>query len=169
MMIRRGGTLSGWCAPGPEGYPPPLRRRALLQWTAALLVCAAGSPPRARAAGTSAEFDLVSFAEVLAALGGQPVEEAALQIRVPDAVEDGGFVPVEVSCDLPDTRSIYLLAESNPYPLVARYDLPEGTQPFLATRIRVQASCRLYAVARTGDQLVWDSAYTRITRGGCGD
>lgn len=168
MTIARVDTMSVWSAPDLERGAAP-RRREVLRWTAALLLGGPGLTQRAHAAGDAAAFDLVSFADVLAALGGPPVDAPSLQFSVPDAVEDGAFVPIEVSSDLPETRTIYLLSESNPYPLVARLDVPDGTDPFLETRIRVQASGRLYAVVRTPQQLAWTSAYTRITRGGCGD
>ena len=77
-------------------------------------------------------------------------------------------VPVEVTSHLPDAQSIYLISESNPFPLVARLDFPEGTVPYVATRIKVAQSCNIYAVVRTGNQLVWTSKATQVTIGGCG-
>jgi sulfur-oxidizing protein SoxY len=122
---------------------------------------AASGDERAFAAGT--------LAQVLEALGATPVADGAhLTITVPGFVENGAIVPVEVASQLPGPQSIYIISESNPYPLVAHVSFPDGTEPFIATRIKVAQSCNLYAVVNAGGQVYTAAAPTRVSIGGCG-
>jgi len=77
-------------------------------------------------------------------------------------------VPVEVTSHLAGAQTLYVIAEANPYPMVARFNVPEGTDPYLATRIKVAQSCNIYAVVRSGEQLYWAAKATQVTIGGCG-
>jgi sulfur-oxidizing protein SoxY len=140
----------------------------LLQWAAAVFVGSCLPRGAAQAAAEDSAFAVGSLKEVLGALGGQPAAGTQISIDVPDLVENGAVVPVEVTSDLPGAQSIYIVSEANPFPLVARLDFPEGTVPFIATRIKVAQSCNIYAVVRTGDQFVWASKGTQVTVGGCG-
>jgi len=122
---------------------------------------AASGDERAFAAGT--------LAQVLEALGATPVADGAhLTITVPGFVENGAIVPVEVASQLPGPQSIYIISESNPYPLVAHVSFPDGTEPFIATRIKVAQSCNLYAVVNAGGQVYTAAALARVSIGGCG-
>jgi sulfur-oxidizing protein SoxY len=148
-------------------------RRELLQWAAALflggnLLRGAAQAAGEQAAGEDAAFAAGSLAEVLRALGGQPAAGPQVSVAVPDLVENGAVVPVEVTSHLPGAQSIYIVSESNPLPLIARLYFPDGTPPYFATRIKVAKSCNIYAVVRAGDQLVWASKGTQVTVGGCG-
>ena len=68
-------------------------------------------------------------------------------------VENGAFVPVTVSSALPGTREILLLVDGNPQPVAVRFTIPAGTEPFVATRIRMAGNGTLYAAVRTDDGL----------------
>jgi sulfur-oxidizing protein SoxY len=169
--------MYGWSAavpdPPPRSVPRDARRlrtrRELLQWAGAVFLGCTLLPQRdARAAAEESAFAAGSLADVLRALGGEPAAGPQISLMVPDLVENGAVVPVEVTSHLAGAQSIYLISESNPFPLVARLDFPEGTQPFVATRIKVAQSCNIYAVVRTGGQLVWTSKGTQVTIGGCG-
>jgi sulfur-oxidizing protein SoxY len=144
-------------------------RREALQWAAALFV--GGSLLRfspAYAAGDEFAFAAGSLEDVLSALGGQPASAPEITLAVPDLVENGALVPVQVSSLLPGPQAIYIVSESNPYPLVARFSIPDGTDAFVATRIKVAASCNVYAVIKSGERLYWAAKHTQVTIGGCG-
>ncbi len=60
------------------------------------------------------------------------------------------------------------MVESNPYPLVVRFMMSEGTDPFISTRIKMAQSGSVYAVVKAGNQLYYVSKDTKVTVGGCG-
>jgi sulfur-oxidizing protein SoxY len=168
--------MYGWSAADPDRFADAARhgarrlrtRREVLQWAAALFIGCNLPLAAARAAGEESAFAAGSLADVLRALGGQPAASPQISLGVPDLVENGAVVPVEISSHLPGAQSIFVISESNPLPLVARLDFPDGTLPYFATRIKVAQSCNIYAVVRAGDQLVWASKGTQVTVGGCG-
>ena len=122
----------------------------------------------ALAVDESRAFAAGGLDDVLEALGGRPAEDPQVSIEVPEFVENGALVPVEITSHLPGDQTIYVVSEANPYPLVARFSIPEGTLPFVSTRIKVGASCRVYGIVRAGGSLYWASRPTRVTLGGCG-
>ncbi|MFO6419538.1 thiosulfate oxidation carrier protein SoxY [Hylemonella sp. W303a] len=100
------------------------------------------------------------------------VGESQIQLQVPELAENGAMVPVTVSSRIPDTRQIMLLIDKNPYPLVASFYFPEGTEPSFQTRVKMAESSRVRVLVSAS--LGKDSRYfttskdTRVTLGGCG-
>ena len=139
-----------------------LQRRRLLQGAAAMatLDCAA------RAA--AADAALPGLAEALAALGPAPAPSALITLEAPALAENGALVPITVASALPGTRQITLLVDTNPQPLALQVTLPAGTEPFVATRIRMAASGSVLAVVHTADGVFAASRAIEVAVGGCG-
>jgi sulfur-oxidizing protein SoxY len=148
------------------------RRECLAQWAqgglcAALLAC--GLPGRASPAATPLElaFDATSLERALQAMGEHQVLSREIAITLPEVAEDGAFVAISVSSALPGTSEISIVVEHNPNPLVVQFTLPEGTEPFVATRVKVAASGRVYAVVRAGGKVYANYRELQVQRGGC--
>ncbi len=153
------------CASAPMPRREALKRGSVLL---ALAACGLSAATGAAAAEEEAAFNAASLPEALAALGGKPATRAEINLDIPDLVENGAFVPVTVESRLADTREIFIVVESNPNPLVARFTVPHGTEPFIATRIKMAESCNVYAVVRAGGRLYSAFQRTQVTVGGCG-
>ena len=107
-------------------------------------------PGSALAAWNKGAFDAKTTADAMKALGvANAAESKDIQIRAPEIAENGAVVPVTVSSALPGTREILLLVNVNPEPLALRFAVPAGTEPFVATRIRMAATGTVYAAVRT--------------------
>ena len=156
----------------PDAAQPDAARRAtrrqLLQLAAGLCLGSVLLPGEGAWASEERLFAAGTLEDMLRALGGQPQSGTELSVGVPDLVENGALVPVEVTSHLAGAQTLYVIAEANPYPMVARFNVPEGTDPYLATRIKVAQSCNIYAVVRSGEQLYWAAKATQVTIGGCG-
>ena len=113
-------------------------------------------------------FDATSMATFLKALGSTPIESTAIEFDMPDVAENGAVVPVTVASRLPRTDRIALIVESNPFPLVARFDFEPGTEPFLATRVKLAQTGTAHALVQADGRLYWTSRDTRVVMGGCG-
>jgi len=159
---------------------PTLPRRQALQLLGAALfgtgVCGAAwaqvtaaTPLTAgAAAGMDRAFAAASLHKVLEALNATPLPGEDLRLVVPERVENGGVVPVEITSRYRGPQDIFIISEANPFPLVARFSIPAGTEPFIATRIKVAQSCNIFAVVKTADAFYAVSQPTQVSIGGCG-
>ena len=103
-----------------------------------------------------------------AALGGKPADSKDITITSPDIAENGAVVPIAVTSAIPKTEAIYILVEKNPFPLTASFTIPEGTDPYVATRAKMGESSKVYAVVKADGKLYATSKETKVTLGGCG-
>ena len=114
-------------------------------------------------------FVAKTLAEALGALGAVPAPSALITLEAPALADNGAVVPITVSSALPGTREIVLLVDGNPQPVAARFTIPAGTEPFVATRIRMAGNGTLYAAVRTDDGRLYAAARAiEVTVGGCG-
>jgi sulfur-oxidizing protein SoxY len=127
--------------------------------------------PAARAsargpAGSAGAFAASTFAEAMAALEAAP--SPLITLEVPAIAENGASVPVTVSSALPGTREIVLLVDCNPQPAAAQFGFPAGTEPFVATRIRMAGSGAVVAAVLTDHGVFTASRAVEVIVGGCG-
>jgi len=150
----------------------PMPRRRLLQGAAAIAALGAAAVPAVAAAAPAADaagaFAAATFADAIGALGGTPTPSALITLDAPSVAENGAVVPVKVSSALPGTREILLLVDGNPAPMAVRFTIPPGTEPFVATRIRMAGNGTVYAAVRTDDGLYAARCAVEVTVGGCG-
>ncbi|WNB77705.1 thiosulfate oxidation carrier protein SoxY [Methylomonas koyamae] len=123
-----------------------------------------------RAARLAEDFAVGDFAGRYASLfGDQAVSESELiQLILPEIAEDGAVVPVTISSELDGIERLYLLADKNPTPLVAEFELTPLLALHLTARIKLAESCRVTLVARREGQLLRCSRWVNVMRGGCG-
>jgi sulfur-oxidizing protein SoxY len=120
-----------------------LSRRALL----AVPLLAAG------ASRAAAEDDFEAALRAL--LDGRSPEESAIALEIPPLSENGNSVDLSVRVDSPMTAedhvtAIHILAEKNPFPLVATFSLtPRAGRAEVATRIRLATTQKIVAIAET--------------------
>jgi sulfur-oxidizing protein SoxY len=117
---------------------------------------------------SAAVFEAKTLSEVLAALGGTPVSSAEIILTTPDIAENGAVVPVSVSSTIPNTQEIYILVEHNPNPASAGFIFPEGTLPYVQTRIKMGQTANVTAIVKADGKLYSFTKETKVTLGGCG-
>jgi len=113
-------------------------------------------------------FGAGSLTEALRLLDADPIPSDDILLTVPDFVENGAMVPVEVSSRFPGVQEIYILSESNPFPLVARFSVPEDTEAFVSVRIKVASSCNIHALVHSEGRFFSAVKATTVSVGGCG-
>jgi sulfur-oxidizing protein SoxY len=119
-------------------------------------------------AWNKAAFETKSMADTYKVLGGTPAESADISITAPDIAENGAVVPVGVTSKIPNTQAVYILVEKNPNMLAAGFNIPQGTEPNVATRIKMGQTSNVYAVVKAGDKYYVASKEVKVTLGGCG-
>jgi sulfur-oxidizing protein SoxY len=113
-------------------------------------------------------FDAKNIDSVFSAMGSPPEDSDLIELETPDIAENGAVVPVEVTSSIPGTSRIYIAIEMNPNPLAAAFAIPEGTEPYIATRVKVAQTCVIYAVVEANGKLYKQGRETKVTLGGCG-
>ncbi|MAA74859.1 MAG: thiosulfate oxidation carrier protein SoxY [Salinisphaeraceae bacterium] len=147
-------------------------RRSLLKAVgAATALAAAGMVPlRALAAMSRPEkaFEATDPQGAMTALGDSAAESDQIELETPDIAENGAVVPISVTSKLPKTTRISVLVEKNPNPMSAMFMIPEGTEPFIQTRVKVAETGNIYALVEADGKLYKASSQTKVTLGGCG-
>jgi sulfur-oxidizing protein SoxY len=117
-----------------------------------------------------AAFEAKALADALKNIGAtNAVESKDILIKAPDIAENGAVVPIEVTSKIASTQSIAIVAEKNPFPLVASFVLPEGTEGYASTRIKLGQTSNIKVVVKAGDGKVYAaSKEIKVTIGGCG-
>jgi len=116
-----------------------------------------------------AAFDAKSMADTLKAIGaGTPVDSKDVQVTGPDIAENGAVVPVGVSSTLPNVTMVAILIEKNPNALSATFNLPEGTEANVQTRVKMGQTSNVYALVKSDGKFFMATKEIKVTLGGCG-
>jgi sulfur-oxidizing protein SoxY len=107
---------------------------------------------------------------------GAPVSVGRVQVDTPLLADNGHSVPLKISVASPMTtvdhvRSITVLSGRNPRPVVATFHLgPNAGRAEVSTRVRLNGSQRLLAVAQLSDGSFWSgNAEVVVTEAACLD
>src|SRR5690606_31858570 len=102
-------------------------------------------------------------------MGADSAEESGdINIKAPDIAENGAVVPVTVSTTLPGVEAIAIIAANNPVPLIANFNLKEGAEGFISSRIKMGKSGDVIAVVKSDGKLYKAAKEVKVTIGGCG-
>jgi len=114
-------------------------------------------------------FTATVIADAWKALGyGDVKQSTEIAFKGPDIAENGAVVPVEIESRLPGTRVISILVEKNPHVMSASFTIPEGTEPFISTRVKVAESSLIHALVKTDAGAFYTTRLVKVTLGGCG-
>jgi sulfur-oxidizing protein SoxY len=132
-----------------------LSRRTAMSTLLALPLALRMAPARATPDTMQAALDAFT--------GGAPVTPGRVTLKIPLLVENGNSVPLSVSVDSPMTADdhvaeIAIFNELNPLPDTARFHLgPRSGLAAVETRIRLNGSQTVHAVARLNDGSFWSA------------
>ena len=101
--------------------------------------------------------------------GGTPAPSKEIAFfQTPDIAENGAVVPIGGQSNLPKTESIAILVEKNPNLLAASFDIPQGTEPLVTTRVKMGQSSNVYALVKADGKYHVAFKEIKVTLGGCG-
>ncbi|MBB1596331.1 thiosulfate oxidation carrier protein SoxY [Achromobacter sp. UMC46] len=150
------------------------RRRVVGLGTVLSLAVAAGLLRPSQAWAVQADwnkqaFDAKSMQDVIKALGGgEAVPSDQITLLAPDIAENGAVVPVGAVSKLPNTEQISILVTKNPNALAASFTLPAGTEPEVATRVKMGQTSDVYALVKADGKYYTAHKEIKVTLGGCG-
>ena len=125
---------------------------------------------QARAATwNKAGFESKALADVMNSLGATgAVESKDIVITAPDIAENGAVVPVAITSKLPNTQQISIVAEKNPFPLAATFDVSGGVEGYVSARLKMGQTSDVWAVVKADGKYFTARKEVKITVGGCG-
>jgi sulfur-oxidizing protein SoxY len=146
-----------------------LTRRSFLRSAGAAAALIACAPSRIYAVALPSDdsFRIAPTSALLERLGGVPTESEDIVLNVPDLAENGENVPVSVVASLSNVQAIYVLADTNPFPLAAAFSIPDGTDARISVRLKLAQTGKVIGVVRAANKLYWASKSVRVTVGGC--
>jgi sulfur-oxidizing protein SoxY len=121
------------------------------------------------AAWNKPAFEARVLAEALKGIGAtNATPSSEIQIKAPDLAESGARVQIEVTSNIPGTQTMAILAEKNPFPLIASFEFSNGAEAFVSTYIKMGESANVRAVVNAGGKIYTAAKEVRVTIGGCG-
>ena len=117
-----------------------------------------------------AAFEAKDLSVAIKAIGANATADSKdLLLKAPDIAENGAVVPVEVVSNIPNTISIAVLVDKNPFPLSAAFDFANGGGAEISVRLKVAQTSNVKAVAKTADGKYFAvQKEVKVTVGGCG-
>ena len=114
-------------------------------------------------------FEAKAYNDAVKGLGaGNLIESRDIAITAPDIAENGAVVPVAITSKVPNTQSISIVAEKNPFPLAATFDVT-GAEPYASVRLKLGQTSNVRAIVKTSDGRFFTAAKeVKVTVGGCG-
>lgn len=114
-------------------------------------------------------FDAKSLADAMKGIKADAAAKSAdIQIKAPDIAENGAVVPVEVTSKIPGTTSIAIFADQNINPLIAEFELSNGAEGAVSTRIKMAKTSNVTVVVKAGGKVYTAAKEVKVTIGGCG-
>jgi sulfur-oxidizing protein SoxY len=95
------------------------------------------------------------------------IESKDIVITAPDIAENGAVVPIAVTSKIPNTQSISIIAEKNPFPLAASFDIA-GSDGYVSTRVKMGQTSNVRAVVKADGKYYMAVKEVKVTVGGCG-
>src|SRR5580692_1315382 len=155
----------------------PATRRLVLQGAASVALVGLGDlafslAPAFAAANDKypeAAFKAKSDTDAIKSLYGKTAEPSdKVKLDAPEIAENGAVVPIAVSTTLADVTSIAFLVSENPNALAASYQIPPGTLPSVANRLKMAKTSNVTVIVEAGGKLYSATKEVKVTVGGCG-
>jgi sulfur-oxidizing protein SoxY len=114
-------------------------------------------------------FKQKGVADAIKSLYGKAAEVSdKVKLDAPEIAENGAVVPVSVATTLDNVTSISFLVADNPNALAASYQIPPGTLPSVANRLKMAKTSTVTAIVESGGKLYSATKEVKVTVGGCG-
>jgi sulfur-oxidizing protein SoxY len=146
--------------------------KSLLSWSGVGLAICSGILAPAKllwAAWPKKAFQSTRMDEVMQNLFGtsDPQESELITIKMSRHVKSGNSIPIAISTTLEQVRSIAILIPNNNPILAAAFELTEGTEPYIASRIKMATSGQVYVMIHTAEGLYSSQRKIKVLHSYC--
>jgi sulfur-oxidizing protein SoxY len=114
-------------------------------------------------------FEAKATPDALKTLGaGGAAVNREIQISAPEIAENGAQVPVTVLSKIPNTQSISIVVDKNPFPLSSTYEFANGAEAYVSTRLKMGQTSNVIAIVKADGKFFTAVKEVKVTIGGCG-
>jgi len=136
---------------------------ALLALTSLPLKLLAAAWPQKTFSATAAGDAMVAYLGTEATTPSDHID-----LKLPQIAENGAVVPIVIETTLKNVESIGIVVRDNPRPMAATFEIPTGTLPKIATRIKMGQTSEVVALVKTSNGIYSATREVKVTIGGCG-
>jgi len=116
----------------------------------------------------AAAFDTTAYEDSYAAvIDGVEPQEGSITIEAPEIASNGATVPVTISTDMADVKSISVLVDKNPRPYIATFFINENIEATISTRVKMRETSNVVAIVETASGKFIAKQSVKVTAGGC--
>ena len=148
-----------------------ISRRFILKTGAAsaLFACIAGFTKSVLAKWPAASFETAAYDEAYAYVTGdeEPKASASIKIDAPEIASNGATVPVTVSTDMENVKTISVLVEKNPRPYISTFFMNDQIESSITVRIKMRETSNVVAIIDTMQGKFIAKQSVKVTAGGC--
>lgn len=101
-------------------------------------------------------------------LKGKPIVDSnKIRLKIASSADNKNPVPITVESDLQDIKSISILVERNPAPLVATFEISPALELFIATRIKLAHTSFVFALLESDKVFYGAKQKVTVSESGC--
>lgn len=101
-------------------------------------------------------------------LKGKPIVDSdKIRLKIASSGDNKNPVPITVQSDLQNIKSISLLVERNPAPLVATFEISPALEVFIATRIKLAHTSFVFALLESNKVFYGAKQKIIVSESGC--
>ncbi len=89
-------------------------------------------------------------------------------LTAPDIAENGAQVPVTITSRIPNTQSVSIVVDKNPFPLNSTYEFANGADSYVSTKLKMGQTSNVIAVVKADGKFFTAVKEVKVTIGGCG-
>jgi sulfur-oxidizing protein SoxY len=144
-----------------------LSRRTILKSVSGVLALAL--PSAVMAKWPQAAFEAKTVNTVLDNLYdySEMEESSEIKIKAKSVVDNGRIIPIEIQTNLANVKSIAIISETNPVPLVGEFHFADNVLPWVRTRIKMGATGNLIVTVKTNSQVYIARKKITVNLSGC--
>ena len=145
-------------------------RRKVLKFSSlsALLATLPAAMKTAFATWPSEAFGFTEYDESLTAVtGGSETQEGSIKIEAPEIASNGATVPITVSSDMENIKSISVLVDKNPRPYISTFFINEHLEASVSVRVKMRETSNVVAIVETDSGHFMAKQSVKVTAGGC--
>ena len=116
----------------------------------------------------AASFDTTAYDEAYKIVtGGVEPTEGGIKIDAPEIASNGATVPITISTDLENVKTISVLVENNPRPYISTFFINENIEATISTRVKMRETSNIVAIVETAEGKFIAKQSVKVTAGGC--
>ena len=147
-----------------------LTRRKVLKFSSFSALFATLTPAMKAA---FAEWPSESFANTAydaslkAVIGDAQTQDGGIVIDAPEIASNGATVPITITSDLENIKSISVLVDKNPRPYISTFFMNDKLESSISVRVKMRETSNVVAIVETDSGHFMAKQSVKVTAGGC--